>query len=169
MSSPQVTRFEFLHTRLLVRAGLGLLAGGLLLALAVLVPFVGVLAGLVLGGRNPLRIAFATIVAGLGIAAAIVDHFVRSGASVVYLLGGSSARESITSEPSWRAQIAASGGGRVRAYNFGSSSETYAADISVVERAPDVPTLVLIGVNVGRYTSQYPTAAAPAAGPRNPP
>jgi hypothetical protein len=96
---------------------------------------------------------------------AVLDSLARHpGTSpIVYLLGGSSARESITSEPSWRAQIAASGGGRVRAYNFGSSSETYAADISVVERAPDVPTLVLIGVNVGRYTSQYPTAAAPAA------
>jgi multicomponent Na+:H+ antiporter subunit D len=63
-------------------------AGGLLLALVVLVPFVGVLAGLVLGGRNPQRVAFATILAGLGIAAAIADRFLRSGETVVYLLGG---------------------------------------------------------------------------------
>ena len=46
------------------------------------------LAGLVLGGRNPQRVAFATILAGLGIAAAIADRFLRSGETVVYLLGG---------------------------------------------------------------------------------
>jgi formate hydrogenlyase subunit 3/multisubunit Na+/H+ antiporter MnhD subunit len=62
--------------------------GGLLLALAVLVPFVGVLAGLVLGGRNPQRVAFVTMIAGLGIALAVADHFMRSGGTVVYLLGG---------------------------------------------------------------------------------
>jgi len=62
--------------------------GGLLLALAVLVPFVGVLAGLVLGGRNPQRVAFVAMLAGLGIALAIADHLMRSGGAVVYLLGG---------------------------------------------------------------------------------
>jgi len=62
--------------------------GGLLLVLAVLVPFVGVLAGLVLGGRNPQRIALLTLVAGLGIALAIADAYLRSGTAVVYLLGG---------------------------------------------------------------------------------
>jgi len=62
--------------------------GGLLLALCVLVPFVGVLAGLVLGGRNPQRVAFVTMLAGLGIALAIAEHYMRSGGTVVYLLGG---------------------------------------------------------------------------------
>jgi multicomponent Na+:H+ antiporter subunit D len=62
--------------------------GGLLLALCVLVPFVGVLAGLVLGGRNPQRVAFVTMLAGLGIALALGDQFLRSGGAVVYLLGG---------------------------------------------------------------------------------
>ncbi len=62
--------------------------GGLLLVLAVLVPFVGVLAGLAFGGRNPQRIALLTIVAGLGIALALGDAWLRSGSSVVYLLGG---------------------------------------------------------------------------------
>jgi formate hydrogenlyase subunit 3/multisubunit Na+/H+ antiporter MnhD subunit len=63
-------------------------SGGLLLVLTVLVPFVGVLAGLVLGGRNPQRIALLTLVAGLGIALAIADAYLRSGSAVVYLLGG---------------------------------------------------------------------------------
>jgi multicomponent Na+:H+ antiporter subunit D len=62
--------------------------GGLLLALAVLVPFIGVLAGLVLGGRNAQRVAFLTMAVGFGIAVAVADHFLRLGAPVVYLLGG---------------------------------------------------------------------------------
>jgi formate hydrogenlyase subunit 3/multisubunit Na+/H+ antiporter MnhD subunit len=62
--------------------------GGLLLVLAVLVPFVGVLAGMVLGGRGARRVALATLAAGLAIAIAIADALVRSGDAVVYLLGG---------------------------------------------------------------------------------
>ncbi len=57
--------------------------GGLLLVLAVMVPFVGVLAGFVLGGRNAQRVAMVTILAGLGIAAAAV----HAGPGLVYLLG----------------------------------------------------------------------------------
>ena len=49
--------------------------GGLLLVLAVLVPFVGVLAGLVLGGRNPQRVALVTLVLGLGLAIALADAY----------------------------------------------------------------------------------------------
>jgi len=62
--------------------------GGLLLVLAVLVPFVGVLAGLVLGGRNAQRIALLTIVAGTGIALGIAVSYLNLGGAVVYLLGG---------------------------------------------------------------------------------
>jgi formate hydrogenlyase subunit 3/multisubunit Na+/H+ antiporter MnhD subunit len=62
--------------------------GGLLLVLSVLVPFVGVMAGFVLGGRNPQRIALLTLVIGLGIALAIADAYLRSGSALVYLLGG---------------------------------------------------------------------------------
>ncbi len=62
--------------------------GGLLLVLAVLVPFVGVLAGFALGGRNAQRVATLTILAGLGIAIGIAASMTRSGAALVYLLGG---------------------------------------------------------------------------------
>ena len=62
--------------------------GGLLLVLAVLVPFVGVLAGLVLGGRNAQRVALLTIVAGLGIALGIAANYLTLSGAVVYLLGG---------------------------------------------------------------------------------
>lgn len=58
--------------------------GGLLLAAAVMVPFVGVLAAFALGGRNAQRVAMVTILAGIGIAAAAA----RSGPGLAYLLGG---------------------------------------------------------------------------------
>ena len=63
-------------------------SGGLLLVLAVMVPFVGVLAGFALGGRNAQRVAVATILAGLGVAIAIAAATARSGDMLVYLLGG---------------------------------------------------------------------------------
>ena len=47
--------------------------GGLLLVLAVLVPFLGVMIGLVLGGRNAQRVALATLALGLVIAIGIAD------------------------------------------------------------------------------------------------
>jgi formate hydrogenlyase subunit 3/multisubunit Na+/H+ antiporter MnhD subunit len=62
--------------------------GGLLLVLAVVVPLLGVLLGLALGGRNPQRVALATLPLGLGIAIAIAYALARSGGAVVYLLGG---------------------------------------------------------------------------------
>ncbi len=62
--------------------------GGLLLVLAVLLPFVGVLLGLVLGGRHAQRVAWATIVLGIGVVLAITRALLSSGASLVYLLGG---------------------------------------------------------------------------------
>jgi formate hydrogenlyase subunit 3/multisubunit Na+/H+ antiporter MnhD subunit len=49
-----------------------------------MVPFVGVLAGFALGGRNAQRVAMVTILAGIGIAVAAA----RSGSGLVYLLGG---------------------------------------------------------------------------------
>jgi formate hydrogenlyase subunit 3/multisubunit Na+/H+ antiporter MnhD subunit len=61
---------------------------GLLLVLAVLVPFIGALAGLVLGSRGAQRVALATLAVGLVIAIAIADALLRSDAAVIYLLGG---------------------------------------------------------------------------------
>ena len=62
--------------------------GGLLLVLAVLLPFVGVLAALVLGGRHARRVALVSLLPGLGLAIAIADTLFRSGSTLVYLLGG---------------------------------------------------------------------------------
>ena len=62
--------------------------GGLLLPLAVLVPFLGMIAGLVLGGRNAQRVAMVTIVAGVAIALGIAQSMLQSGDTLVYVLGG---------------------------------------------------------------------------------
>lgn len=62
--------------------------GGHLLVSAVLVPFVGVMAGLVAGGRHAERVAMASIVIGLPIVFLIVHALIGSHAAVTYLLGG---------------------------------------------------------------------------------
>ncbi len=63
-------------------------SGGWLLLLAVLAPFVGVLAGLALGGRNAQRVAMLLMPVGLAVAVGIAGSLVQSGETVVYLLGG---------------------------------------------------------------------------------
>jgi formate hydrogenlyase subunit 3/multisubunit Na+/H+ antiporter MnhD subunit len=62
-------------------------SGGLLLVLSVLVPSVGVLAGLAFGYRNAHRVAIAILPLGLAIAIGIAAALLRSGGAVVYLLG----------------------------------------------------------------------------------
>jgi hypothetical protein len=74
--------------------------------------------------------------------------------TAVYLLGGSSARECIETNASWSDAIEAAGGGRVRARDLGTSNQTFAKDGGIVAALPDGPTLVLIGVTTGRFTSE---------------
>jgi formate hydrogenlyase subunit 3/multisubunit Na+/H+ antiporter MnhD subunit len=62
--------------------------GGWLLPVAVLAPFVGVLAGLALGGRGAQRVAALLLPIGLAVAAGIAWTLVQTGGTVVYLLGG---------------------------------------------------------------------------------
>ena len=62
--------------------------GGLLLAAAVLLPFAGMLFGLLLGGRHVQRVAFVVIPVGLALAAGVASHWLRGGKTLVYLLGG---------------------------------------------------------------------------------
>jgi formate hydrogenlyase subunit 3/multisubunit Na+/H+ antiporter MnhD subunit len=63
-------------------------AGGLLLAVAVLLPFVGVLLGLPLAGRNAQRVAWATIILGIGTVIAITRELLRTRSALTYHLGG---------------------------------------------------------------------------------
>jgi hypothetical protein len=53
----------------------------------------------------------------------------------------------------------------VRALNFGSSSQAFKNGLTIVNALPPVPTIVLIGLNVGRYTSIPPKSVARAAPP----
>jgi multicomponent Na+:H+ antiporter subunit D len=62
--------------------------GGVLLAAAVLLPFVGMLLGLLLGGRWPQRVAFVLMPLGLALAVAIALAWAEAEGPLVYLLGG---------------------------------------------------------------------------------
>ena len=62
--------------------------GGVLLAAAVLLPFLGMLLGLVLGGRWLQRVAFALMPVGLALAVAIAVAWSDTDGPLVYLLGG---------------------------------------------------------------------------------
>jgi formate hydrogenlyase subunit 3/multisubunit Na+/H+ antiporter MnhD subunit len=62
--------------------------GGVLLAAAVLLPFVGMLLGLVLGGRWLQRVAFAMMPLGLALALAVAAAWSDTQGPIVYLLGG---------------------------------------------------------------------------------
>jgi hypothetical protein len=70
----------------------------------------------------------------------------------VYILGGSSARESIVGDASLAAQIARAGGPKVRVLDLGATNQSYFADAALVRAMPAGPALVLIGVSPGRYT-----------------
>ena len=63
-------------------------AGGYLLVLAIILPVVGILLSLVIGGRYAERIALALMPVGLGIALAITIEIWRTGKPLVYILGG---------------------------------------------------------------------------------
>lgn len=62
--------------------------GALLLPAAVLLPFVGMLLGLALGGRWVQRVAFVVIALGLALAIAIANTWLDASGPLVYLLGG---------------------------------------------------------------------------------
>jgi hypothetical protein len=82
----------------------------------------------------------------------------------LYLLGGSSARESIVSGDALAAEIAAAGGPRVNAYDLGSMNQTFAQSLTVVESVPDTPAWLLVGVNLGRFTAARGESAQQAKG-----
>jgi len=70
----------------------------------------------------------------------------------VIFLGGSSARESTIDDANWTAQILQQGGPHVLAYNLGSRNAPFELDREVAERLPrDMPAIVFIGINIGRF------------------
>jgi hypothetical protein len=72
---------------------------------------------------------------------------------LVVLLGGSSGREAIVSGPSLARDIDADGGPAVTARNLSSRMQRYAQSWAIVDNLPDTPTTVLVGVNLGRFTT----------------
>ena len=70
---------------------------------------------------------------------------------LVCILGGSSARECTVSNDSWSDQVSRGLGSRVLAVNLGSKHRLFAQDVRLARLLPDGPSLVFIGVNVGRF------------------
>jgi hypothetical protein len=84
---------------------------------------------------------------------------------LVVLLGGSSARECTVLDDDWERQIEKRSGYVVDAYNLGSKHRSYAQDLAFVKLLPKgVPTIVYIGVNLGRFC--LPTGSATVTLPR---
>lgn len=69
------------------------------------------------------------------------------------LLGGSSGREAIVSGPSLARAVHDDGGPRIAARNLSSRMQRYAQSWAIVDNLPDTPTTVLVGVNLGRFTT----------------
>lgn len=86
---------------------------------------------------------------------------------VVVFLGGSSARESTIDDAHWSAQIERRGGGTVQAYNLGSKHRTFRQDLEFVKLLPKTPSIVYIGINIGRFCARptNPTITLPPPGP----
>jgi hypothetical protein len=71
---------------------------------------------------------------------------------LVVLLGGSAAREATVLDDNWERQIKRRSDYVVDAYNLGSKHRSYAQDLAFVKLLPaNVPTIVYIGVNLGRF------------------
>ena len=72
---------------------------------------------------------------------------------MVYLLGGSAAREcTIRRSAAGAPHIRKAGGPDTLAYNLGATGQTYEDNLVLIEMLPRVPSIVIIGVIVGRYT-----------------
>jgi hypothetical protein len=82
---------------------------------------------------------------------------------VVYLLGGSAARECTTLDGPWSDQISRLTGRRIRALNLGAAGQSFLRDVTIVDKMPPVPSVVLIGINLGRYATPPPAKASAAA------
>jgi hypothetical protein len=73
----------------------------------------------------------------------------------VYLTGGSSAREALVSGQDFAAAVKAAGGPAVTALDLGFINQNFAETLAIADNVPARGSWVLIGVNLGRFTS-YP-------------
>ena len=72
---------------------------------------------------------------------------------MVALLAGSSGLEGIVSGPSLAAEVRRDGGPAITAINLSSRMQRYAQSWAIIDNLPNTPTTVLIGVNLGRFTT----------------
>jgi hypothetical protein len=80
---------------------------------------------------------------------------------VVYLFGGSAARESVISEASWTAQIRAVSGKSAVAYVVSSRCQTYVEDKRIVNQLPKGRGVALINVGPTRFSMLHKSALVP--------
>jgi hypothetical protein len=86
---------------------------------------------------------------------------------LVVLLGGSAARESTVLDDNWERQIKRRSGYVVDAYNLGSKHRSYSQDLAFVRLLPaGVPTIVYIGINLGRFCLPVRSATITLPAPR---
>ena len=91
----------------------------------------------------------------------------RPKVPLVVLLGGSSARECTVLDDDWERQIERRSSYVVDAYNLGSKHRSYAQDLAFVKLLPaNVPTIVYIGVNLGRFCLPRRSASITLPRPR---
>lgn len=74
------------------------------------------------------------------------------GLPAIYLLGGSTARESITSGAGLSRQIRQDGGPDSVAWDLGSINQNFAQSLAVTDTVPADDAWVLVGINLGRFT-----------------
>ena len=70
---------------------------------------------------------------------------------VVYLLGGSGSRESVTDEAGWSRQLRRKTGRRVAAYVLSSNCQTFVEDARIIKALPKGRGIALINVGLSRF------------------
>jgi hypothetical protein len=81
---------------------------------------------------------------------------------VVYLLGGSATRESVTSESAWAAQLSRLTGRSATTFVCASSCQTFEEDALIVKQLPRYRGSVLISVGLSRFNMLHPPALLPS-------
>lgn len=71
--------------------------------------------------------------------------------TAVYVLGGSSTRESFVGERSLAAAIADEGGGGVVVHELASNNQEFGGDLAIIDNLPTTPGVVVIGVGMERF------------------
>ena len=86
---------------------------------------------------------------------------------VVYLFGGSAARESVVSESSWAAQVRAVSGRSAVTYVVSKRCQTYVEDTLIVNQLPEGRGVALISVGATRFTMKHEPASVPRSSTRS--